>query len=110
MSRKPIERRFWGRVNFPSSLDGCWEFEAPPMKFGYRRVKYKGRAWLAHRLAFFLETGQEPAVVMHKCDNTACVRPSHLSAGTQQDNVADMVSKGRLVVNHYGRAGKPVER
>lgn len=34
-------------------------------------------------------------VVMHACDNRQCINPSHLSLGSQADNMADCYKKGR---------------
>lgn len=33
---------------------------------------------------------------MHSCDNPPCCNPAHLSAGTNQQNLADAAAKGRL--------------
>lgn len=40
--------------------------------------------------------------VRHLCDNPPCFRYDHLAIGTQADNLADMVAKGRHVPNNRG--------
>lgn len=66
---------------------------------GYGSASYKGRNVLAHRLAYAAHHGLDVltmgGVVMHSCDNRACINVEHLSLGTQLNNIADMVSKGR---------------
>lgn len=32
---------------------------------------------------------------LHACDNRPCCNPAHLFEGTQKDNIADMIAKGR---------------
>ena len=54
-----------------------------------------GKSKRAHRIAFFLTTGQTDGVVRHSCDTPLCCNPVHLSSGTQADNVADMVARRR---------------
>ena len=45
----------------------------------------------------------EGKVVMHTCDNKACINVEHLRIGTQADNMADMDAKGRRA--RSGRRG-----
>lgn len=48
-------------------------------------------------MAYESSTGDVPAglLVCHHCDNPPCCNPAHLFLGTYQDNVDDMMSKGR---------------
>ena len=52
---------------------------------------------LVHRWIYKMEVGplESWEVIRHTCDNRWCVEPTHLLKGSQQDNLTDMVIKGR---------------
>lgn len=100
--RQNLADRFWSKVRKTNNPDDCWEWQAglshSEAGLGYGSFGYKGKIWAAHRVAWELTSGEIPdgLWVLHKCDNRKCVNPNHLFLGTVQDNVADMMSKGRL--------------
>jgi hypothetical protein len=92
--RTYLTERFWSRVEPKES--GCWEWTTRGPG-GYGRFKAGGKNLLAHRVSWEINVGPIPdgLLVLHRCDNPPCIRPSHLFVGTQKDNLRDMQAKGR---------------
>lgn len=76
--------------------EGCWEWQGAIDGDGYGIFTYAGKTYRAAREALTLD-GRPPdnKMACHHCDNPRCVRPDHLFVGTNQDNMRDMVAKGR---------------
>ena len=91
-----IKIRFFNKIKKTTS---CWIWIAYRNPAGYGVIGKKGQTGniLAHRLSYIIHNGKIPKkyCVCHSCDNPFCVNPKHLFLGKQQDNMNDMVKKGR---------------
>ena len=82
---------------------GCMEWGGATNPKGYGRINVNGRNTMTHRLAWELVNGPIPVgmKVLHHCDNPPCCNVVKcLFLGTDADNNADMVAKGRSGGDH----------
>lgn len=103
MTEEELERRFWKRLRdgktMPHMTTPCWEWTGGLSDKGYGTLHDTDRRVVkAHRKAFQLAHGEpvpDDRDVLHHCDNPPCCRPDHLYLGSNADNMADKVERGR---------------
>lgn len=113
--RTALEARFWRKVDRSAGPDGCWPWTRGRTRGSYGRFSIRhGEQEYAHRVAWQLAHGPIPAgqQVLHSCDvrfragdvsYRLCCNERHLHLGTQAENLAEMVAKGRRHTNREDR-------
>lgn len=92
-ARAAFERKVSGRIR----RDGeCAIIEIQPSS-ARPSITIKAKILRAHQWAYAIYKGDIPvgSCVCHTCDQPRCINPDHLWLGTQADNMADMIAKGR---------------
>jgi hypothetical protein len=95
---RDLERRFEARI-VTDSTSGCWNWTGTLVGNGYGYISVAGKPRYTHRVSAMLYLHFDlfsPLWVLHLCDNTKCVNPAHLRAGTPSKNARDAVAKGRF--------------
>jgi hypothetical protein len=101
--------------HLPTTPEECWLWQSVVEKNGYGRLtvekKGKRKHYFAHRLAYEIEYGPIPSglKICHECDTPACVNHHHLYAGTHDDNMRDMILRGRNPGQHVKLTDLEVE-
>jgi len=97
---------FWSQADVVADITQCWRWKRP-LYNGYGNMRYLGRTRKAHVVAWSLTHGRLPSLfILHRCDNRACVNPHHLYEGTQAQNMADMVARGRSTAGEKSATAK----
>jgi HNH endonuclease len=76
---------------------GCWLWGGRTNRKGYGVFMHNRKIMSAARVSYEQNVGAIPEGmhVLHTCDTPACCRPDHLLLGTNIDNIADKMAKGR---------------
>lgn len=101
-------RFFLESIAAHGTSDECMEWPYARCGYGYGQVSVPselratneiadGVRMYCHHAAYVLANGPIPndKYVLHSCDNPPCYNARHLYPGTQQQNMQDMINRGR---------------
>ena len=93
------EIKVWNRFFQKAAMNenGCYEWQGSLDTSGYGLFKFQKKLYKAHRFILSSLLGEIPKgkVVMHTCDNPACINLDHLRLGTSKENAQDRDIKMR---------------
>jgi hypothetical protein len=86
------------KLDFTVNENGCFECNTLTINsHGYPMFMKDNRRYVASRIVYEEMFGEIPKshVIRHTCDNPKCINPEHLITGTQKQNMADKIERGR---------------
>lgn len=120
---RPLAERFWAKVDRSGGPDACWPYMGARSEGGYGifRIGFQrdgsARNDIATWVSWELVHGKTPRtrngkrlVMMHACDNPPCCNPAHLHPGSDAENAADRVRKGRSGFTGFKGEAHPLAR
>ncbi len=68
--------------------EGCSEFAGPTQSAGYGQIRFEGRWFLAHRIAWVARRGEIPSglTIDHLCRNRRCINVEHMETVSLAEN------------------------
>lgn len=95
--RGSIAERF-ERSTIPEPNSGCLLWLGSHDHHGYGQMRNGQTLFYVSHIALQLAGRPIPKGMwaLHRCDNPYCVNADHLFIGTQKDNMADAINKGRF--------------
>lgn len=100
ISTQSIMDRYLAKIDTSGGPEACHPWTGGRFSNGYGRLSLdddRRRSVRSHRWGFEQIIGPIPdgMVVRHTCDNPLCHNPTHWVLGSNADNSADMVDRGR---------------
>lgn len=105
-NRQKCSIAYKARKKSAPASNGCIVWTGTKNHLGYGLIEYtdevtkKRHCLPIHRAIYMIVNNihlSRHELVLHKCDNRACINDKHLFKGTQKDNMQDMIAKGRQV-------------
>ena len=97
-NRERIEYHGWTLSDNENLDEPCWIWNGPMASRGYGCLRaVNGKIEKAHRISYlgFVGEIENGNMILHSCDNRACINPAHLRQGNQSDNMKDMWNRNR---------------
>lgn len=85
-------------MSYVKMYEDCWLWIGPLNRGGYGKFCFGNiKSDTAHRVSYKIFKGDIPdgMFICHSCDVRNCVKPEHLWIGDHQENMLDMIEKGR---------------